>query len=78
MPCFLGRDVWLLELRASHQVTLLLLSEMDKNINCAGIKGTDSFFFGPGLGRGSPGLWLGRRSRPCEGEEVDAQEVWAG
>lgn len=47
---FLGRDVWHIEPHASHQVTLLLLSEIEKSISCAGIKGTDAFFFGPILG----------------------------
>lgn len=41
---FLGRDVQLLEPRASHQVTLVLLSEMEKSISSAGIEGTDAFF----------------------------------
>lgn len=38
---FLGRDVQHLEAHVSHQVTLLLLSEMEKSISCAGIKGTN-------------------------------------
>lgn len=74
MPRFLGRDVWLLEPHASHQVTLLFLSEMEKSISCAGIKGTDALFFGPILGRAllssghrlvMPKLILRRRGGGC-------------
>lgn len=46
--------MWLVELHASHQVTLLLLGEMEKSSSCAGIKGTDAFFFGPVLGGALP------------------------
>lgn len=57
MPHFLGRHVWLRGPHASHQVTLLLLSKMEKSINSAGIKGTDSIVVLVPAWAGPPELW---------------------
>lgn len=80
VPRILGKHVWLLGPRASHQVTLPLLGKMEKSINSAGIRGTDSiilFFFGHGPPSSGHRLPLSPRRRTCRGQADGYRPVGA-